>query len=279
MVGISKKYRPFVLIGCVILGCCIPVSAASVLSLDNLLNNLPGLLAKEVVSPLVRTFGLVFNHRPMEPATPLGTQFGFDLGVEFHLVQIPNELFDELQGYGLDLPFIPDLPSIRELNFHKGISNSVDVGGAILSYQGYLIWGIDLKIVLSHPEEGPTWAIRLSRNSVHLPVGNLSILDRTIDVSLDAVTWTPMLLVSKKLEFADPYLGLGYQYVTGGLNVNITGDPLPGIDSIAADPGGGVLALIGLSLKPPNIGLRVTLEGAYSSAGTHSLGTKVGFSF
>lgn len=249
------------------------------LPLDSVLNNLTGFLSKSVANAGVKTLGLVFDHRPLEPATPLGTKLGLDLGVEVDVVQLSPELSTALADAGFNITLPPILPSARMLNVHKGLSDSMDVGASYLNLNNYVIWGLDLKIVLYRPEEGITWAVRLGYTSVHFPVGSTEILGTTIKLNMDTTTWTPQLLISKRLEFADPYLGVGYQYVTGSLNVTQTGDfTIPGIDSVKGS-GGSPMAFLGVSLRIPNIALRITVEGTYSTAGYNALGTKVGLSF
>ncbi len=91
------------------------------------------------------------------------------------------------------------------------------------------------------------------------------------------------------MEFADPYLGIGYQIVSGEVLLEI---PTPegltaeqaalGIPSeIGPFPasGGAFLAFFGVSFRPPNLGLKLVLEGSYNSYGAHSLGIKFGFGF
>src|SRR4051812_33709764 len=75
--------------------------AFSSIPLDGILTNLSGLLSGDVASAVVKTFGFVFDHRPMEPATPLGTKLGLDLGVEVNLVQIPPDFSDTLSSKGI----------------------------------------------------------------------------------------------------------------------------------------------------------------------------------
>ncbi len=233
----------------------------------------------DIANAMVTTLGRVLDHRPFEPATPLGTQLGLDFGIQVVLVQVPDLLSAALATQGVDISTPPVLPSLTELNLHKGISNCVDIGGSALSFQGYLTWAVDLKWVVFNPEEGLTWAIRLSRSSTHIPLGDVSYLSQSIGLAVDTVTWTPELVVSRKLDFADPYMGIGYQYATGQLSIiNNTGIDIPGLDPVNGN-GGGLLAFLGLSLKVPNIGFRLTLEGAYSPAGFNSIGTKLGFSF
>ncbi len=253
--------------------------AVGTLPTEGILSNLPGLLSGEVATVVVKTFGLAFDHRPMEPATPLGNALGFDIGIEATLIQTGNQLTDILSSKGIDIPSIPVLPAVKMLNIHKGLSDIFDIGFSVFTYQNYLIWGVDAKLVVVNSEEGATWAIRLGRNSVHVPAGTVDFGAANLSVDFDVVTWTPALVISKKLDFADPYIGFGYQYATGAVNLTTnSGTTDPGLDSVVGT-GGGFLAFLGLSLRPPNLGLRLTLEGAYSSAGFNSLGTKIGFSF
>jgi hypothetical protein len=41
----------------------------------------------------------------------------------------------------------------------------------------------------------------------------------------------------------------------------------------------GFLAFTGVQFTIPNLGLQLTLEGSYSTADVHALGTKFGFAF
>lgn len=253
--------------------------------LSGALSELQRFMASDVVREVVTTFGMVLDHRPLEPATPLGTHIGLDFGIEIDLVQIPSSFGSTLSAQGIDIPSIPVLPSLRELNLHKGLNDTMDFGFSLLSYRGYTVWALEMKVAVFTPEEGPTWAIRLSRTAVNFPIGSATVMDSNLAISLSTVTWTPQLVVSRKLDFSDPYIGIGYQYVTGDVNVSgnlnvpdVPGVVIPDVGSKGSTGGGGV-AFIGLSLRPPNIGLRLTLEGGYSTAGYNYIGSKVGFSF
>ena len=252
--------------------------AVSAISLESGLSNLSTFLTGDIASAEVKTIGLTFDHRAYEPATPLGNRIGFDLGLEATVVQVPPLLTDALAVGGFSVP-LTFLPSVKVLNFHKGITDMFDVGGSIFTFRGYLIWAVDLKMILLHPEEGATWAIRLSRNSTHLPVGTTTLFMSELSLDIDTVTWTPQLIVSKKMSFADPYLGIGYQYATGGMYLTtLSGPTIPGLESITS-AGGSFMGFLGLSLAPPSGGLRLTLELAYSAIGFNSMGTKFGFTF
>ena len=253
--------------------------AVSLPSLNGALDNIFGLAEHNVMNAVIPLVGITFDHRPLEPASPLGTSLGLDLGVEVDLVQVPSHVKDTLATQGINVGSVPVLPNLREINLHKGLGKSVDIGGSVLSYQGYLIWAAEIKVVLFNPEEGLCWALRMSRTSVHIPIGSTNVQGVDIDVNVDVTTYTPELVISKKLDYFEPYFGGGYQYVTGGLNIsNSAGITVPGLDSINGS-GGSPLLFIGLSMKAPVVGLRITLEGTYSTGGFNALGTKVGFSF
>jgi hypothetical protein len=247
--------------------------------LSDLLNGNGNFLDPGVVKALSMTLGVVMNHRPYEPATPLGTHPGVDFGIDVGLMQVPPMLGDSLAAKGFDVPMPPVLPSASMLNVHKGLTDSIDIGGSILTFKGFLVWSIDAKWVFLSSEEGLTWALRVGRTSVHIPVGSKTILNTDISLSLDTVTVTPELVVSKKLEFADPYAGIGVRFVSGAVNIaNTAGIDIPGLKSASAT-GTSPFGFMGLSLRVPLIGFRLTLEGSYSPDGFNSLGTKIGFNF
>jgi len=249
------------------------------ISLDSVLSNITGFLNSTMANATVRTLGTVFDHRPLEPATALGTSLGLDAGFEVDLVQLSPELSTALSNAGFNITLPQSLPSARLVNFHKGLSDSVDVGGSYLAYNGYTIWGADLKVVLYQPEEGLTWAIRLGYTSLSFPIGSTTLFGTTVSLKATAATWTPALLISKKLEFADPYLGIAYQYAVGTLEVSQSGDfTIPNLESIKG-AGGGPIAFLGISLRVPVAALRLTLEGTYSPAGFNAIGSKLGLSF
>jgi hypothetical protein len=100
-----------------------------------------------------------------------------------------------------------------------------------------------------------------------------------IGLNFGVTTWTPSLIVSRKLMFADPYLLIGYNYVDGSANIiNKTGIEITNANSSSAT-GGSFFSSLGLSLRIPVVGFRITLEGTYDSTGYNALGTKIGFSF
>ena len=239
-------------------------------------------LSSELASAAIHMVGVTLDHRPLEPATPLGTQIGVDVGIAGDVVQIPRSFAESLAAQGFPVSGFTFFPNLRQLNVHKGLSQSIDIGGSYLSMLGILIWAVDLKVVLYQPEEGVTWAVRLSRNSVNIPIGSADLSGASASLSMETVTWTPALLISRKMSFADPYLGVGYQFVNGNVNLTATSNgqvSVPDINSTVSSTGSNFLAFLGLSMRVPNLGLRITLEGEYSAKGYHALSSKIGFSF
>ena len=221
------------------------------------------LLSPTITNGFVTTVGLLSAHRPYEPATGLGTSFGVDIGIEVTLVKIPKAFNDALAAAGTSqsLSDIPSIP-VPKISIHKG-----DLGFSGVQYLNYKIYGGDVKLVVSNPTEGPTWALRF--NYTWSAIGFVF-----------AKTYEPQLLISRKLDFADPYIGFGYQVVRGKISADINfADGIP--SQHIEGSGGGTAAqfLCGLSMRIPGLGVRLTMEGAYNSAGASTLGTKVGVSF
>ncbi len=244
------------------------------------------LVSDSVVNAIVKEIGLSFDLKPYEPATPLGTHVGLDIGVEVSLLKVPDAFFEALAssgfGGGMSSASVPFLPTVS-LQVHKGMGEFVDVGLGGLALLGNKIIGGDIKIViLKGEEEGPTWAFRFSYTYTDLLLSGINISTKTL---------TPQLLVSKEIEFADPYLGVAAQYVMGDIDATISGASLAagaGVPEGTAVPdqsvqksgsGYGAKLFGGVSFKVPRAGLRLTLGGDYSIAGVSGMGVKVSFTF
>jgi hypothetical protein len=250
----------------------VATARASGLPLDpSSFSNLPQLLQQEVVNPFVETVGLVVEQRPYEPATPLGGALGLDFGIEATLVRFPDEFRTALAEAGLNTSAdsIQALP-MAKLDVHKGLGDYFDVGGSAILYRGYRVLGVDAKAVVYNPEEGVTAALRLCYAWSDMDF----IQTRTL---------TPQFLVSRKLDFADPYIGIGYSFVNGKITLDAhdLDSSIPaGLYTQSADGSGSAFeAFMGLSFRVPYLGLMLVVEGSYSSAGADTLGTKFGFSF
>jgi hypothetical protein len=246
------------------------------------------LLNSTIANAIVKSIGLGMDYRAYEPATPLGTAAGVDIGIEATISKLPDDATTAISAItgassGDSGSTIPILPSAR-FHLHKGLGNSTDIGisylppvSSIPIIGGSYLFGADLKICLYRPEEGVTWSIRTSYNINNIKIQQITIRTTTI---------SPQLVISKQLDFADPYIGGGVQYATGSVSATIDLPALPAPAPVIgpvtlSDEGkgfGGVL-FGGISLKVPNAGLRLTLEGAYSTVGATYMGTKIGFSF
>jgi hypothetical protein len=229
------------------------------------------IISPERMKIFVRTLGTVGAQRPYEPATPLGTFIGLDVGISLTAVKIPQDFFDQLTqissaNAASSVPIIP----VPTLQVHKGIGSRVDVGGFFVAYRGEGAWGGDLKVAVWLPEEGPTWALRLGYS--HLKVSFF-----TVD------TFSPQILASRKLDFADPYIGAGLDIMQGTATLKLsdfgTLSGVPDLELSASNHAIAAVGFLGVSLRLPEIGFRITLEMAYNTSGAHTMGTKVGFAF
>lgn len=221
----------------------------------------------DLTKALIQTVGMGLDHRPMDPATALGTNPGFELGIEAYAARFPNTLVPALEGAGLStsVAAVGIVPAPR-FNLRKGLGPNISFGISLIWYQEILIYGGDFKITLWQPEEGLTWAIRTSYTNADI-------------LYVESICWTPALLVSRHLDFADPYLGIGVQLAHGTVTVNT--EVSPGVTEEISDDakGSSFIAFIGTKFRPPGVGLQLTLEGGYSAIGMHSLGVKFGFTF
>src|SRR4051794_7407887 len=70
------------------------------------------LVSSDVVNAIVNLVGVGFQHRPYDPATPLGVAVGVDFSVEATLVKVPDSFFSSLasSGFPLGASPIPSLP-------------------------------------------------------------------------------------------------------------------------------------------------------------------------
>jgi len=242
-------------------------------------------------SAFVKTVGLCMDNRSYQPATTQGGNVALDIGIETSLVQPPSDLgtaFGSLSGSSSSSSSsIPIIPSLK-LSLHKGFGERFEIGGSVLptlsSFQyigGSLLLGFDAKFVIYQPEEGLTWAIRGSYN-----YNNLTVNYSGMTIAIKSATITPQLLVSRKLDFADPYIGLGLQYTWGSISATVP-VPVPEGLPVAIPPytlesngsGYNAFLFIGVAMRIPTVGFKITLEGAYSPFGMNYIGTKISFSF
>lgn len=236
------------------------------------------LIDSSVRTSLTKTIGFGTQHRPYEPATPLGVAVGLDLSVEVTLFKIPDALFESLSTFGLPSSSpLPALP-VAKLHLHKGFGERFDLGGSFFYLQSNWLVGGDAKITLVQGEEGPSWAFRFCYSYASVAFS---------PILLSTHAFSPQILVSRKMEFADPYLGIALAYGRGTISLELPADAAsqlpPTVEvtpyefSVAQAYSG--YAFGGVSLRIPHSGLRMTVEGAYDIGGIHTLGTKIGFTF
>ncbi|MBI3534583.1 MAG: hypothetical protein HY072_03735 [Deltaproteobacteria bacterium] len=124
-----------------------------------------------------------------------------------------------------------------------------------------------MQVTVYQPSEGPTYAIRLCYAASSLGFAKTKTL-------------SPQVLVSRRVNFADPYLGVSFQYTLGSIEIPIELEDGTQVGTLkGTEHASAWNAFLGIQLKAPNLGLQLTLEGSYSTVGMHTLGTKFGFSF
>jgi hypothetical protein len=229
-----------------------------------------------IVDPMVRTFGFSEDHRAYDPATPNGNKF--DLGLEVTLLKFPSSIASLL---GFNFPFL----AAAKLHVRRGITERVDIGVsglylppfAFLQNISIFNLGGDIKGIVWLQPEGPTVAIRVSYSYFSLSYPMFGVAPFTSILDTYTHTITPQILMSKKMGIVDPYVGVGYQIVLGG----VASTTSLGTTVLAYLPfsssAGGVLSFIGIKMDFKIMTL--VLEGEYGQNDTPALGMKLGFNF
>lgn len=231
--------------------------------------------AQTAIKALITITGLASDNRTYEGAAPLGTAAGIDMGIELTVVRIPANLLNDISNAtgSSSLSSLTFLP-VPRLIAHKGLGR-MDLGISYLGflpapYNTYQIWGGNAKILLYQPEEGPIWALRVNYTSSSFDL-------------IKTIGWTPQLLVSRPLDFAEPYLGIGYQFVSGSITGTLSQTlPLVGVVTAPINATGTATAFQGfggVALKLGPSGIKLTLEMAYNSTGMAHLGSKLSVCF
>ena len=234
--------------------------------------NLNGLLPSNVADAAIKTFGIAFVHRPYDGATSLFQTNSLDFKIEVTMIKIGDALNNALVANGMSTNTTANtiaLP-IAKIHLRKAFSPNFDAGVSAIYYSGQHAIGTDLKIVLSNPEEGITTAIRLGYSYATAPFLYLK--------SLSVIS--PEFVMSRKLSFAEPYLGVGGRYITGTVEVPFKIDPLPAFSLEKAGSGITAYAYTGVNFQILGAtGFRLGMEGTYDISGFSSLGTVFGIGF
>lgn len=226
--------------------------------------DLSALLAQSFADETVRMVGTLTDHRAYDPASNSGSML--EAGIELTLIRVPQSFITELESVGLtDTSSIPPSLPLPKLHARVSLGPRFSVGASALRYQAYEIYGGDLKLVVAQPEEGVSWALRLAYSQATLGIASTK-------------TWTPQVQISKPLTFAEPYLGLGYQLLSGKVTVE---QEVMGFTLTASKTGTArqPFAFLGLQIRPTRPGFLISVEGAYNPAGLPTLGAKVGLTF
>lgn len=223
----------------------------------------------QAITPtFVRTFGLGPDHRAYVGAvTP-----NLDIGIEATLFKVPADLWDALATAGIDVgdESISAFPSPK-LHFLKSFGRRFSLGISTIFYKGYWIAGGHLQFLIVDPPEGFQWALRLGFNRSKLDYVNTS-------------TYSVQVVASKRLEFAEPYVGVGFHASRGTVSITLSpqeaaqqGITLPpeyasGIYISTNGAASSAFGTLGVAFWFGPSGLKLTLEGAYDSKSMHSLG-------
>ena len=225
------------------------------------LSNFTAILESSVSKSIITTVGILAAPYPYGGATPLGTSVGLDIGISITTLKLPDAFLDSLNLLGANTTSLKNsIIPVPVAQIHKGLGPRLDLGIYYFSFQGYKFYGGDVKIALWVPEEGPGFAFRFGYG-----VGELGIVSTK--------TIAPELIFSRKLEFAEPYIGAGAQIISGAISY----DGVPGLP--INQTGLAARAFLGLSLKLLESGIIASVEGGYNSYGAHALGMKAGVSF
>lgn len=244
------------------------------------------------------SLGIAMDHRAMEAATGIAAYgAGFDLGLGVSAMKGNDDFSAAMSDLGAGSAFsLPVIPAIA-LNVHKSTGSRVDFGATWISLPSssnmpfaLSMLGFDLKYVIWQPEESPTWALRISygQSSFGLPLASQSMsipgygtVSGSVDLSVMTYSWTPQLLVSRRLDWAEGYIGVGYHIPTAIVKVDASFSPPMDSQNLSVSErgtGGAFEAFTGLSLRMPLIGIHLTMEGWYSAVGAPGLAVKLGTS-
>ena len=219
------------------------------------------LITPALANAITKTVGLGTDHRSYEGASPLGNSVGLDFGLSITVAHIPPDFAEALTSAGLNVSTtsVPPLLPVPRLQLSKGLGKSFGVNFSYIGLGAFQIIGGDVKWTVAEPEEGFTTALRLSYTKCKIGF-------------IQTTTTTPQILFGRKLDFAEPYIGFGYQMSTGTITIPLTAYG-QSITIKGTGKAAGALAFTGVQF---NMGLQLTVEGGYSSGGVSYFGTKIG---
>jgi hypothetical protein len=219
---------------------------------------------QDAVDSIVQTMVVGGSHRAYRPATNLGP-LGFDVGVEFTLLSIPQAFTDAMALGGTSVSTIPSAFPVPKLNIHKGLPWGVDLGLSYISLGSTAVTGFNAQWRFLNNVALPAVALRAgytSFTSTEFPVNSSSF-------KFDVVA-------SKNLFLIDPYIGAGVEFGSGELNIDTSALGLPGNVSASSSVVSPHI-FVGLPLKLAFF--QFVGEFDYSLTAGSNYGGKVSFAF
>jgi hypothetical protein len=237
-------------------------------------NDLGGSIPQTVADEGIKMLGIYTSHRPYSGATPITEYNTFDLNLEASLIKLGPGFFEALRAAGSsavseDTAALP----LFKLNIRKGISPKADMGISGIWYQGQYVVGGDFRFLLYQPEEGLNLGLRLGYTYADLPaVAYVRSLN----------TLNPELVLSRPLDFAEPYIGIGARYMWGMFDFPLDDVPPLLVNRRIQKKGsaynGYLFTGVYFHIIGPQ-GFRMGVEGAYDFSSYHSLGFVFGLGF
>lgn len=218
-------------------------------------------------------------------------KMGLDLGVEATAIHMTDQFVGALGKVGvntsdLSLRAIP----VVKLHFHKGLGKAVDVSASGAFLSGVYILGGQLQYAFIRPaRSGMFWALRLGYSVSSIDMTKLAFAKSFTSVNVNGVpitvnalniktkAFTPSLVFSRPMDFAEPYMGIGYSHTSGKFTMGYSATLLTQTLSqsySASETGKNIFSFLGVAFDV--FGLRVTMEGGYSFLGYHTMGIKAG---
>lgn len=215
-------------------------------------------LSEELVKTTVESVGIGASHRAMRSATPLGMIIGVDVSGSATLFQVPDDLKAALAA--AQVQNAPSTIPLPRLSIAKGLPFGVDLGFSWIGDGTNSLIGADIQYAfLQGGLALPSVAARVGMNWA-----NIAYI-KTRTTAFD-------VLVSKSLPIIDPYVGAGYQFVSGSLDAPVGG--ATGLQVSGKASSSAPHLFVGLPIKL--FVLKITGEYDYSFAGISTYGLKVG---
>ncbi|MCM2278820.1 MAG: hypothetical protein NDJ89_12160 [Oligoflexia bacterium] len=220
--------------------------------------------SNDSIKSLIETIAIGSDHRAYMSARPLGSTIGFDFGIDLTVINVPTEFINSMAAISnTATDGVPTTLFLPRLNFHKGLPFGIDFGVSYIQYQSMArTLGAELKwAFMRGGAAAPAVAVRASGNW-----DTLWFL-KTSTYKLDVVA-------SKNLILIDPYVGAGFQYWSGELQLPAE---IPNIGLELSQSGMSPHFYAGVALKL--LILKMTGEYDYSTSGVSTYGLKVSLAF